>query len=82
MLCVVSTRCDRGWTEHLHHLIYDPLSAVISLDYTDLLTHTDVHAPRGVYQGRKRLVQVPICLRTYILTHTKSRDALTNASVE
>lgn len=24
-LCVVSARCDRGWTEHLHHLIYDPL---------------------------------------------------------
>jgi len=24
-LCVVSARSDRGWTEHLHHLIYDPL---------------------------------------------------------
>lgn len=24
-LCVVTARCDRGWTEHLHHLIYDPL---------------------------------------------------------
>ena len=44
-LCVVSARSDRGWTEHLHHLIYDPLrrdrpGRWLSATYT----HTRIHA--------------------------------------
>lgn len=46
-LCAVSARCDRGWTEHLHHLIYDPLCRAIRLD--------DDESPHAYSRARARI---------------------------